>query len=66
LALSVYDEAHSDEEERWVTLGAAENGRFPVVVHTFRPVGPADAAVRIVSARRATKREIADYEKVPR
>ncbi len=66
LALSVYDEEHSDEGERWVTLGVAENGQYLVVVHTFRQVGPADVLLRVISARRATRREIADYERVAR
>jgi uncharacterized DUF497 family protein len=28
LALSVYDEEHSENEERWATLGQAENGHI--------------------------------------
>ena len=35
LALTVYDEDHSDEEERWVTLGQAANGQYLIVIHTF-------------------------------
>jgi uncharacterized DUF497 family protein len=65
-ALSIYDEPHSDEEERWVTVGVTQNGRCLVVIHTFRQVGPAEAVVRIVSARRATRREVGDYQRAPR
>ncbi|MDT8322454.1 MAG: BrnT family toxin [Xanthomonadales bacterium] len=35
LALSCFDEEHSEAEERWVTLGLAGNGRLLAVVHTF-------------------------------
>ncbi len=61
LALSVYDEAHSEGEERWVTLGLAGNARLLVVVHTFAETD-AGATVRIISAREATRRERQDYE----
>ena len=61
LQVSVYDEDHSESEERWVTLGEAENGKLLVVVHTFEET-EASAKVRIISAREATKRERQDYE----
>ena len=61
LHLAVYDEDHSESEERWVTLGEAENGKLLVVVHTFEET-EASAKVRIISAREATKRERQDYE----
>ena len=28
LALTIFDEEHSDNEERWVMLGRAENGQY--------------------------------------
>jgi uncharacterized DUF497 family protein len=34
LALTIFDEEHSDDEDRWVTLGRARNGQVLVVVHT--------------------------------
>ena len=61
LHLAVYDEDHSEAEERWVTLGQAENGKLLVVVHTFEETKEG-AKVRIISAREATKRERQDYE----
>ncbi len=33
-ALSLYDEEHSDDEDRWVTLGISESGALWVVHHT--------------------------------
>ena len=45
-----------------MTLGLAESEQH-VVVHTFEQTDPSTALVRIISARRATRREIADYER---
>jgi uncharacterized DUF497 family protein len=61
-ALSVFDEKHSDDEERWVTLGKSDEGEVLVVVHTFDEEKPGDIAIRIISARRALKREVRSYE----
>jgi len=66
LATTVFDEEHSEEEERWVTLGQAESGQYLVVIHTFHQTSPAEATVRIISARQATRREIQDYQEKPR
>lgn len=66
LALTIYDEEHSDQEERWITLGRAANGQYLVVVHTFQHTGPAEVAVRIISARNADKDEVNDYLNTPR
>jgi len=63
LAVSICDEEHSEHEERWVTLGQAENGALLVVVHTYRATSETEALIRIISVRRATKREQDDYEK---
>jgi len=65
LALSRFDEEHSETEERWVTLGQADNGKLLVVVHTYQEIDQHNAAVRIISARAATKREQRDYESTP-
>jgi len=62
LALTVYDEEHSEQEERWVTIGRAENGQTLVVIHTFAPTTPGNAFVRIISARAATNPERQQYE----
>ena len=61
LHVAVYDDDHSEAEERWVTLGQAENGKLLVVVHTVEEAPGNSAKIRIISAR-ATKRERRDYE----
>ncbi len=66
LALTTYDDAHSEDEERWATLGRLETGQYLVVVHTFAQVSEAEIHIRIISARAADRQEIRDYEEVPR
>ena len=65
LALSIFDEEHSGDEERWLTLGRTERERILVVIHTFRPRRDQGASVRIISARPATRREQKDYTGQP-
>jgi len=60
-ARSLYDEAHTQEEDRWITLGISSVGRLLVVCHTFRKVDKATCTIRIISCRKATTREFAHY-----
>jgi uncharacterized protein len=60
--LSVPDEAHSASEERWITMGLDETGALIVISHTFLTIGRNAARIRIISARKATKREAKQYE----
>lgn len=66
LALTVFDAAHSDFEERWFTLGCDSEGKLLAVSHTYQHTGPIHVKVRIISAREATKRERQQYENEPR
>jgi len=59
-ALSLFDDDHSEREERWITLGLAAVGGLLVVHHTFEHVG-GGACIRIFSCRKASRREIAQY-----
>jgi uncharacterized DUF497 family protein len=59
--LSLFDEEHSQAEERWVTIGKDRIGIPLVVVHTFRDVDGENSSIRIISARRATKKEVKKY-----
>jgi uncharacterized DUF497 family protein len=66
LALTVYDESHSQNEDRWFTLEHDASGALLAVAHTNQATGPASVQVRIVSAREATLRERRFYENEPR
>jgi len=59
---SVADDKHSDNEERWITMGIDESGNLLVTVHTFSAVGRNISRIRIISARKATRRERKQYE----
>ena len=57
LALTGYDPLHSDDEDRYLTMGLSAEGLLLVVSHTDR-----DGAIRIISARQASRAERKDYE----
>ena len=57
VALTGYDPDHSDEEDRYITMGTSLEGRLLVISHTDR-----EDRVRIISAREASRRERRDYE----
>jgi len=58
--LTVYDHAHSHGEDRWVTIGRSSRGILSVVVHTYHKAAGIET-IRIISARRASRRETAQY-----
>ena len=58
LAFTSDDPLHSDQEERSVTIGRSALGQTTVVIHTRR-----GAVMRLISARRATRRERRAYER---
>ncbi|MFA7354472.1 MAG: BrnT family toxin [Sulfurimonadaceae bacterium] len=62
-AISIYDEEHSPEEDRWVTIGMDLKTRTLVVVHTFITMNEQNCNIRIISARKATKNERNFYTK---
>lgn len=57
LAVSGPDPDHSVGESRYITFGVSSLGRLLAVSHTYRP-----GAIRIISARRATRAERKIYE----
>jgi len=61
-AISIFDEKHSDSEERWITIGLDETTRVLTVVHTYMVFDGSDYSIRIISARKATQNEIATYK----
>jgi hypothetical protein len=50
--LVIYDEEHSEDEDRFIAVGPISRG-VVVVVHTE----PGDEVIRIISARMATRAE---------
>ena len=57
-ALVIDDPEHSKEEERFIILGMSAKANLLVVCHCCRS---ADSVIRIISARKATKKESSYY-----
>ena len=62
LHMSWLDERFSAFEERWVTVGQTTEGVTLTVANLFFDER-GDGVVRVISARRATKREMEAYER---
>jgi len=60
-ALSIFDPEHSDSEDRWITLGISEKGRLLIVIHTFQKQSENAITIRIISSRKAIKKENRTY-----
>ena len=57
LSVTIADPLHSAGENRFIIVGRSEAQRVVVVAHSER-----GDRIRIISARRATRRERRDYE----
>jgi uncharacterized DUF497 family protein len=57
-ALLIDDPDHSEQEDRFLMLGISSSLRLMVVCHCYRE---ADGVIRIISARKAIKRERNQY-----
>lgn len=53
-----HDPEHSDEEDRFIILGFSSSLRVLVVCHVYRQN---DQVIRIISGRKATRNERAQY-----
>ena len=54
--LELFDDAHSDKEDRFIAIGSASRG---IVVVAWADLG--DDVIRIISARMATRREAQNF-----
>lgn len=57
LSITIPDMEHSEDEQRWITLGRSSTGNLLVVVHT-----ESGDSIRLISARSAMGRERKQYE----
>ena len=58
-AIQFFDEDNSSDEERFLMLGMSSAAKLLIVCHCEREYGE---VIRIISARKATKRESAFYQ----
>jgi uncharacterized DUF497 family protein len=56
--VAFYDPDHSEEEDREILIAHSEGGKTLMVVYTLRV-----ETIRIISARRTTRKETRDYER---
>ena len=56
-SIDLFDEKHSESENRFLMVGESENGRLLIVAYTER-----EDKIRIISARELTPKERRDYE----
>jgi uncharacterized DUF497 family protein len=59
-SLDYYDVIHSVEEKRFIKLGRSLKNRILLVIYCERQ---SEELIRIISARKATKLEVLEYEK---
>ncbi|MBC8453578.1 BrnT family toxin [PVC group bacterium] len=60
-AATIYDDEHSDYEDRWITLGVSSSGGLITVFHTFNEIDNEHAQIRIFSCRKATDEQKQQY-----
>ena len=58
LEITTFDPDHSEEEDRFITVGTSRTGRLLIVSHTDR-----GDRIRIISARELSRAERRTYEK---
>ncbi|MCP4680953.1 MAG: BrnT family toxin [Desulfobacterales bacterium] len=56
-ALTIFDQDHSEIEDRWITMGISKKGRLLIVCHTFQEESKNSVTIRIFSSRKAIKKE---------
>jgi hypothetical protein len=57
LSITIFDPDHSEDEDRYLSVGKSERGRAVIVAHTDR-----GDRTRIISARELTRAERKEYE----
>lgn len=63
LILTIADIDHSESDERWFSIGAANNLTIISVVYLWSEIDADTTRVRIISARKATRAEIRYYQR---
>jgi uncharacterized protein len=61
--LTIPDLRHGANEERWLSIGWASDGKILSVVHLWSEPDPETTKIRLISARIATQTEIRRYAK---
>ena len=62
-SLTIFDNKHSQYEERWITIGQDNTNNIIIVVHIDNYLKNNELIIRIISARKANKNERATYRR---
>ena len=60
--VTVADLKHSDDEERWISIGCARNGALLSIVYLWSGSDSTSTKIRLISARKASPAEIYQYQ----
>jgi len=60
--LTVADLEHGEREDRWFSIGSASSGSVLSVVYLWLESKRETVKIRLISARKATQREIRQYQ----
>ena len=60
--LTVADLEHGQQEERWFSVGLANNGVVLSVVYLWLNAGSEVTIIRLISVRKATQTELRQYQ----
>lgn len=63
-SITIFDEDHTEKEERWITIGISSFGRMLIVCHTYFELAEDTVILRMYSARKTTLMEKKQYRGV--
>jgi hypothetical protein len=62
--VSILDKRFDYFDERWITMGSLKKGGIIVVGHHYFLTENGNEIIKIITARKATKKEVRQYETV--
>ncbi len=62
--ISLLDERFDYFDERWITFGTTNRGRVIDIGHLYFLTEDGEEHIRIITARKATKKECRQYEEI--
>lgn len=62
--ISILDKRFDYSEERWISLGSTTTGKLLVIGYAYYLSRNVEDRIRMITARKATKKEREQYEKV--
>ncbi len=62
--ISILDKRFDYFDERWITIGLTKNGKVTIVGHLYYLTEEGEEITRVITARKATKKERDQYENI--